>query len=134
MSERLTYRTEDGWVGIKDQTNGVVSTNSQAVHRLADIEDVLEKYGIDTAEELDGVLKPLIENGELESWKSAVFWKMQAQKQQSRWEKLKKYAIYLKNFSIGEKKREGKCFFDGENVADDILDKMEELEKESEDE
>ena len=43
MDKRLTYRTEDGWVGVNDQTNGVVSTNSQAVHRLADIEDIMEK-------------------------------------------------------------------------------------------
>ena len=48
MDKRLTYRTEDGWVGVNDQTNGVVSTNSQAVHRLADIEDIMEKYGIDS--------------------------------------------------------------------------------------
>lgn len=57
MDKRLTYRTEDGWVGVNDQTNGVVSTNSQAVHRLADIEDIMEKYGIDSVEDLEDTIK-----------------------------------------------------------------------------
>lgn len=57
MAKRLTYRTEDGWVGVNDQTNGVVSTNSQAVHRLADIEDIMEKYGIDSVEDLEDTIK-----------------------------------------------------------------------------
>ena len=51
-----------------------------ATNKLGELEDVLEKYGIETTEELDRVLKPLIDNGELENWKSAIFWKMQAKR------------------------------------------------------
>ncbi len=36
--KRLTYRKGE-WVGIHDETNGIVSTNSQAAHRLAELED-----------------------------------------------------------------------------------------------
>lgn len=53
--ERLTYR-ENGWVGVHDRTDGVVSTNSQAVHRLADIEDVLELHEVKDIEELRKML------------------------------------------------------------------------------
>ena len=53
--ERLTYREND-WVGVHNQTDGVVSTNSQAVHRLADIEDVLELHEVKDIEELRKML------------------------------------------------------------------------------
>lgn len=49
--ERLTYREND-WVGVHDQTDGVVSTNSQAVHRLAEYEDFMEEQGFKSLEEL----------------------------------------------------------------------------------
>ena len=52
----------------------------EAIKKLGELEDVLEKYDIETTEELDGVLKPLIDNGELENWKSAIFWKMQTER------------------------------------------------------
>ena len=52
----------------------------EAIKKIGELEDVLEKYGIETTEELDGVLKPLIDNGELENWKSATFWKMQTER------------------------------------------------------
>ena len=58
--KRLTYRTDYGWVGVNDQTNGVVSTNSQAVHKLADIEDIMEKYNIESVEKLDESLGTFI--------------------------------------------------------------------------
>ena len=48
--------------------------------KLGELEDALEKYGIENAEELDGVLKPLIDNCELENWKSAIFWKTQTER------------------------------------------------------
>ena len=40
--KRLTFREKD-WVGVVDETDGVVSTNSQAVHRLANLEDDIEQ-------------------------------------------------------------------------------------------
>ena len=54
-----------------------------------------EKYGIETTEELDGVLKPLIDNGELENWKSATFWKMQTERLKKELVELKQKAIVL---------------------------------------
>ena len=49
-------------------------------NKLGELEDVLEKYGIETTEELDGVLKPLIDNCELENWRRVIFWKTQNEK------------------------------------------------------
>ncbi len=42
--ERLTYRDKEDprWCGVIDKTNGIVSTNSQAVARLAELEDKIE--------------------------------------------------------------------------------------------
>lgn len=50
--ERLTYREND-WVGVHDQTDGVVSTNSQAVHRLAEYEDFMEENNIKDLDQLE---------------------------------------------------------------------------------
>ena len=61
-----------------------------ATNKLGKLEDVLEKYGIENAEELDGVLKPLIDNGELENWRSAIFWKTQAKRLKQKEEVLAK--------------------------------------------
>lgn len=69
--------------------------------KLGELEDVLEKYGIESAEELDGVLKPLIDNGELENWKSATFWKMQTERLKQELAELKQKAIVPK-FQIGQ--------------------------------
>lgn len=57
-----------------------IDQDSEVGTKLGELEDVLEKYDIETTEELDGVLKPLIDNGELENWKSAIFWKMQTER------------------------------------------------------
>lgn len=38
----------------------------EAIKKLGELEDILEKYDIETTEELDGVLKPLIDNDKLE--------------------------------------------------------------------
>ncbi len=63
--------------------------------KLGELEDVLEKYGIESAEELDGVLKPLIDNGELENWKSAIFWKTQTEKLEQELAELKQKSNVL---------------------------------------
>lgn len=64
--------------------------------KLGELEDVLEKYGIESTEELDGVLKPLIDNGELENWKSAIFWKTQTERLTQELTELKQKAIASK--------------------------------------
>lgn len=82
--ERLTIKNSDG-----SHSQPTDTTFYEIFNKLGELEDVLEKYGIETTEELDGVLKPLIDNGELENWKSATFWKMQT-------ERLKKELAELK--------------------------------------
>lgn len=64
----LPFSLADNWSEIK------------IINKLGELEDALEKYGIENAEELDGVLKPLIDNCELENWKSAIFWKTQTER------------------------------------------------------
>lgn len=64
----LPFSLADNWSEIK------------IINKLGELEDVLEKYGIENAEELDGVLKPLIDNYELENWKSAILWKTQTKR------------------------------------------------------
>lgn len=49
--ERLTYKTQDGWVGVNEQKDKTVSPTSIAIHKLCELEDVLEKYGIENLEE-----------------------------------------------------------------------------------
>ena len=73
----------------------------EAIKKIGELEDVLEKYGIETTEELDGVLKPLIDNGELENWKSANFWKMQTEILKQELAELKQKAI-LPKFKVGQ--------------------------------
>ena len=70
--ERLTKFDYENYRALKPKQD--------VVDKLGELEDVLEKYGIEITEELDGVLKPLIDNGELENWKSANFWKMQTER------------------------------------------------------
>lgn len=65
------------------------------VDKLGELEDVLEKYGIENAEELDRVLKPLIDNGELENWKRVIFWKAQTERLAQELVELKQKAIVL---------------------------------------
>lgn len=102
--ERLTRKSleyKDTWIadGSLSNIEGVVRGN--AIDRLAELEDVLEKYGIENAEDLDGVLKPLIDNGELENWKSANFWKMQTERLKQELAELKQNAIVPK-FKVGQ--------------------------------
>lgn len=54
--ERLTYKTQDGWVGIKEQEDKTVSPTSLAIHKLCELEDVLEEYNIQDAQDLDRYL------------------------------------------------------------------------------
>ena len=73
-----------------------IDQDSEVGTKLGELEDVLEKYDIETTEELDGVLKPLIDNGELENWKSAIFWKMQTERLNKELTELKQKAIVPK--------------------------------------
>lgn len=56
MSERLTYRAENGWVGV-NSFDKTVSPTSVAIHKLAVFEDIMDKYEIETVEELDAELQ-----------------------------------------------------------------------------
>ena len=85
--ERLTKFDYENYRALKPKQD--------VVDKLGELEDVLEKYGIETTEELDGVLKPLIDNGELENWKSATFWKMQTERLKKELAELKQKAIVL---------------------------------------
>lgn len=89
--ERLTHKNyiEEYEVNFEKSSNKSwsiaesdthIKVTGEPVNKLGELEDVLEKYDIETTEELDGVLKPLIDNGELENWKSAKFWKMQTER------------------------------------------------------
>ena len=55
--ERLTYKTQDGWVGVNEQEDKTVSPTSVAIHKLCELEDVLEKWHI---EDLDKFIENLI--------------------------------------------------------------------------
>lgn len=104
--ERLTEKVNDYWITNDKAHIYYLDTNESvfvgnAIDRLAELEDVLEKYRIETTEELDGVLKPLIDNGELENWKSANFWKMQTERLKKELAELKQKAIVPK-FRIGQ--------------------------------
>ena len=85
--ERLTKFDYENYRALKPKQD--------VVDKLGELEEVLEKYGIETTEELDGVLKPLIDNGELENWKSATFWKMQTERLKKELAELKQKAIVL---------------------------------------
>ena len=50
--DRLTYRTEKGWVGVKNLEDKTVSPTSVAIHKLTDIEDFIEEYGFENWEDL----------------------------------------------------------------------------------
>ena len=89
--ERLTHKNyiEEYEVNFEKSSNKSwsiaesdthIKVTGEPVNKLGELEDLLEKYDIETTEELDGVLKPLIDNGELENWKSAIFWKMQTER------------------------------------------------------
>lgn len=54
---RLTYKTQDGWVGVNEQEDKTVSPTSVALHKLCELEDVLEKYGIENLEEYISALR-----------------------------------------------------------------------------
>ena len=82
-------------------TPNVTFLSGKFINKLGELEDVLEKYSIETTKELDGVLKPLIDNGELENWKSTIFWKTQTEKLKQELAELKQKVIAPK-FKIGQ--------------------------------
>ena len=54
--ERLTYKTQDGWVGVNEQEDKTVSPTSVAIHKLCELEDVLEEFELTSAEDLRNYL------------------------------------------------------------------------------
>lgn len=55
--KRLTYKTEYGWVCVKEQEDNTISPTTVALHKLCELEDVLEKYEIENLEEYICALK-----------------------------------------------------------------------------
>ena len=49
---RLTYRTDNGFVGVNNLEDKTVSPTSVAIHKLADIEDFFEELGFDNLQDL----------------------------------------------------------------------------------
>lgn len=102
----LTISTSRNTVMIGDfkyvTTPNITFLSGKFINKLGELEDVFEKYGIETTKELDGVLKPLIDNGELENWKSAIFWKTQTERLKQELAGLKQKVIAPK-FKIGQK-------------------------------
>lgn len=101
--ERLTKLNKE--IGKYQTTDNadIYYTNTQesifcgnAINRLGELEDVLEKYGIESAKELDGALKPLIDNGELENWRRVIFWKNQTERLRQELAELKQKATMPK--------------------------------------
>lgn len=110
--ERLTHKnyieeyavnfeksSDKSWSIAESDTH--IKVTGEPIKKLGELEDVLEKYDIETTEELDGVLKPLIDNGELENWKSAKFWKMQTERLKQELAEFKQKAIVPK-FQTGQ--------------------------------
>lgn len=60
---RLTYKIKDGWVGVvNEQEDRTVSPTSIAIHKLCELEDVLEKYEIEDAKQLDNIINSIRTN------------------------------------------------------------------------
>lgn len=51
--QRLTYKTEKGWVGVHNLDDKTVSPTSVAIHKLAEFEDFMENFDFDDLEELE---------------------------------------------------------------------------------
>jgi len=114
--KRLTYREND-WVGVHDQTDGVVSTNSQAVHRLAEFEDFIEEQGFEDLEDLKRYIELSIKSSEIIAKK-----RQEIRVLKDMWGKLKEWLTS----TIKEKQKSPKYF-----KLYDVLEKIQELEKES---
>lgn len=87
--------------------------NQQAVNRLAEFEDFMEKYNVESMEDLELRLEDIEHyayNCNVEQIDEIIKLKQENQALQYRWEKLKEWAGYL-------------CYFE-------LVDRMEELEKE----
>ena len=50
--DRLTYRTDNGWVGVNNLEDKTVSPTSVAIHKLADIEDFMEENKFESLQHL----------------------------------------------------------------------------------
>lgn len=112
--ERLTFRTESGWVGINKLDSNHTSPTSVAIHKLAEFEDFMEEFGFKNLFLLERYIKISNKNSEILMKKRlelALF--------KSKWLKLQEYIQQLESES--------------DNISEDlyyIKEKMQELEKE----
>lgn len=60
--KRLTYRDENGWVGVHNLDN-TVSPTSVAIHKLAEFEDFMEEQRFESLEDLKRYISQSIKAG-----------------------------------------------------------------------
>lgn len=124
--KRLTYRDENGWVGVHNLDN-TVSPTSVAIHKLAEFEDFMEEQGFESLENLKAFFKHNLVYNFKELLKEKFEIEDENQALKDRWNKLKEYV----------KKQVSYISFYEDKVIEalcDIEDKMQELEKEQGDE
>ena len=98
---RLTFRTEDGWVGVNNLEDKTVSPTSVAIHKLAEFEDFMEEQGFEDLESFKWALnfmKDLNKVGAKTLIENQTF--------QDRWQKLKEWALYMCYFELADKMEE----------------------------
>lgn len=115
--DRLTYRTEDGWVGVNSLEDKTISPTSVAIHKLAEFEDLLEECGFEDIKTFKMAIKLMQSMNTV-----GVKYCAENQKLKDRWQKLKTILrvnldTVSNNFAI---------------VYSIILNKMQELEKDDE--
>lgn len=117
--ERLTIRNNDGTYSQPTKT-----TFEKLFYKVAEFEDLMEKYGVEDLEHLDIMLFVL--SGETKYRLNEI--KKENQALKDRWNKLKEYVV--EEFE----KDNSKGYVDFACVEEDILDKIQKLERESQDE
>ena len=141
---RLTYRTENGWVGVHNLEDKTVSSTSVAIHKLAEFEDFMEDNGFRSFDDLyyafgyirfvdgyDEVKDEEIHKQEFIRYADAYKDRVKAYKElynknqalKDRWQKLKEFIVKEQGYA---------SMYQLERIEalDDVKDKMQELEKE----
>ena len=117
--DRLTYRTEDGWVGVNILEDKTISPTSVAIHKLAEFEDLLEEYNFEDIKTFKMAIKLM------QSMNSVgVKYCAENQKLKDRWQKLKESILEFKNRDDTTEDDTAGLWF--------VIEKMQELEKDDE--
>lgn len=151
--ERLTYKTENGWVGVHNLEDKNISPTSVAIRKLAEFEDFMEEQGFEDLDDLKKALGKQFEitqkprhlgreiNGvyftneqcfilsQFSEFNISYLKKYQALK--DRWQKLKKLLEEDMEHNSKEYDESFITAFQHYSATENwVLDKMEELEKE----